>query len=356
MTQDTNQDDARLSISIDEDSSMDGDGSDKVILPDGTVIDLKVEQQARIDLLYEKLESSTFYDILEVKRDAPVKAIKRAYYRLSKEFHPDKFFRKELGDYKLRLELIFAKVNEAYRVLSDDRLRDDYDVQTFADRKDEGQAAMATHEVNFVGDAMKSRAARRGQVSAKRKKGDVPHFLKSAQSELTKRLKKARKAFLLAQQHYEKQEFEEAAAKFQLAMVLDSRNEEAPRMFKKAQEQGRNTRAEAAWRQGREALESEQFSVAAQHFKTAIDCQPTRGKYYNSFGKVVWEHTMRQRTAIELLRTAVEKEPDNLEYVIDLAKAYESVGMPSNALRAFERAAQLSPNNPDVKKALKRLR
>lgn len=127
-------------------------------------------------------------------------------------------------------------------------------------------------------------------------------------------------------------------------------------MFKKAQEQGRNTRAEAAWRQGREALESEQFSVAAQHFKTAIDCQPTRGKYYNSFGKVVWEHTMRQRTAIELLRTAVEKEPDNLEYVIDLAKAYESVGMPSNALRAFERAAQLSPNNPDVKKALKRLR
>lgn len=356
MTQDTNQTDGERSISIEEEDSIVVDAEQKVVLPDGTTIDLKIGQQARIDLLYEKLESNTYYDILEVKRDAPVKAIKRAYYRLSKEFHPDKFFRRELGEYKLRLELIFAKVNEAYRVLSDDSLRDDYDVQTFADRKDEGQAAMATHEVNFVGDAMKSRAQRRGQVKSKRKKGDVPHFLKAAQGELTKRLKKARKAFLLAQQHYDKQEYAEAAAKFQLAMVLDSRNDEAARMFRKAQEQGRNTKAEASWRQGREALVSEQYQTAAQHFKAAIDCQPTRGKYYNSFGKVIWEHTMRQRTAIELLRTAVEKEPDNLEYVIDLAKAYESVGMPSNALRAFERAAQLSPNNPDVKKALKRLR
>jgi len=340
-----------VSFEISEDASV---VSEKVTLPDGLVLDLTVEQQARIDLLYDGIDEKTHYDILRIKRDAPAKAVKRAYYQFSKEFHPDKFFRKQLGPYKERLELIFARVNEAYRVLTDDRDRDDYDVATFGDGQGEGKLSMATHEVDFVGEAMRGRA--RGRQVRKKKKGMAPAFVNKAKEDLIKRLRKARRAFLKGQREFEGGNYLEAAANFQRAMILNPRDEDAAKMAKRANDMASNSRAEGAWRQGREALLREQFQEAARRFKQAVESNPSKGKYYHSFGKVVWEHTMRQRTAIEMFRLAVEKEPSNLEFVLELARAYETVGMPSNALKAFERAASVDPHNDEARKALKRLR
>ena len=45
--------------------------------------------------------------MLEIDRKADVKEIKRAYFLLSKEFHPDRFFRRELGTFGVRIERIF---------------------------------------------------------------------------------------------------------------------------------------------------------------------------------------------------------------------------------------------------------
>ena len=139
-------------------------------------------------------------------------------------------------------------------------------------------------------------------------------------------------------------------------MLLDPRNEEARELYKKAQGKSRNALAEEHWREGQEALKREEFQEAAVKFKQAVECQPTLGKYYMAFGKVVWEHTMRHRAAIELYRTAVRKEPRRLEYLLELADAYENVGMPNNALKALERATRIDPDNMEAKKALKRLR
>ena len=88
----------------------------------------------------------------------------------------------------------------------------------------------------------------------------------------------------------------------------------------------------------------------------AVDCKPTKGKYYNEFGKLVSTHTLQQRVGLELLRKAVEFEPRNVEYTLDLARAYEELGMPSNAIRAFERVLHLDSMKSEAAKALKRLK
>lgn len=353
----SSRDEVSFEISVeDEPSSSPGDGKQRVTLPDGKTLDLTAEQQARIDLLYDGIEDKTYYDILRIKRDAPSKAVKRAYYQFSKEFHPDKFFRKQLGPYKERLELIFAKVNEAYRTLTDDRARDDYDAATFGDEAGDGKLSMATHEVDFVGDAMRGRAQRSRQVQARKKKRKAPAYVDKAKQELVERLKKARRAKLKGQRLHDEGQYLEAAAMFQRALILNPRDEDAAKLAKRSNDMASNSRAEAVWRRGREAQEREQFQEAARLFKQAVEANPSKGKYYHSFGKVVWEHTMRQRTAIEMFRLAVEKDPHILEYVLELARAYESVGMPSNALKAFERAATLDPSNGEARKALKRLR
>ena len=62
-----------------------------------------------------------YYKILGVSRNATKEEIKRAYKRLAKLYHPD------LNKGDKEKEERFKEINEAYRVLSDDKLREQYD-------------------------------------------------------------------------------------------------------------------------------------------------------------------------------------------------------------------------------------
>jgi len=101
---------------------------------------------------------------------------------------------------------------------------------------------------------------------------------------------------------------------------------------------------------------SEDYKKAAQLFQEAVDCKPTRGKYYSEFAKLINEHTLQQRAALEHLKKAVEVEPRNVGYTMELAAAYVDLSMPTNAVRAYERVLRLEPKNKKASKGLKRLK
>ncbi len=65
--------------------------------------------------------SEDYYEILGVSRDASLDEIKRAYKKLAKKYHPD------LNQGNKEYEEKFKKINEAYKVLSDSKLREQYD-------------------------------------------------------------------------------------------------------------------------------------------------------------------------------------------------------------------------------------
>jgi hypothetical protein len=90
-------------------------------------LELSVEQARRIDELFFALEERDAFELLEIGRGADKKEVKRAYFRLSKEFHPDRFFNKNLGPYKDRLSKIFQSVKAAFELLSDDARRAAYE-------------------------------------------------------------------------------------------------------------------------------------------------------------------------------------------------------------------------------------
>jgi DnaJ-class molecular chaperone len=89
-------------------------------------LDLTVEQARRIDDFFSGLDHRDAFELLEVDRTADKKEIKRAYFKLSKEFHPDRFFNKSLGPYKERLSKIFQSIKAAFELLSDDERRAAY--------------------------------------------------------------------------------------------------------------------------------------------------------------------------------------------------------------------------------------
>jgi hypothetical protein len=84
------------------------------------------EQQERIDELYDALETTNAFDLLGVTREADAKEIKRAYFKLSKEFHPDRFFGVALGEQGRKLSAIFQAVKNAFELLSDEKRRAAY--------------------------------------------------------------------------------------------------------------------------------------------------------------------------------------------------------------------------------------
>ncbi len=90
-------------------------------------LDLTVEQARRIDEYFGSLDRRGAYELLELGQGADKKEIKRAYFKLSKEFHPDRFFNKNIGPYKERLSKIFQSIKAAFELLSDDARRTAYE-------------------------------------------------------------------------------------------------------------------------------------------------------------------------------------------------------------------------------------
>lgn len=84
-------------------------------------LDISVDIQRRI-LEFEAGLGLPYHTLLDIEVGAEPKVVKRAYFKLSKEFHPDRFFRKQIGDYGARLDRIFKKVLEAHEMLSDPEL------------------------------------------------------------------------------------------------------------------------------------------------------------------------------------------------------------------------------------------
>ena len=89
-------------------------------------LEISVDQARRIDDFFTSLASRDAFELLEVARTADKKEIKRAYFKMSKELHPDRFFGKNIGPYRERLSRIFQSVKAAYELLSDDARRTAY--------------------------------------------------------------------------------------------------------------------------------------------------------------------------------------------------------------------------------------
>jgi len=67
------------------------------------------------------MENLSYYEILEISKNADKITIKKAYRKFAKQYHPDKNPGNEEAEHKFKL------CNEAYQCLSDDKQRNTYD-------------------------------------------------------------------------------------------------------------------------------------------------------------------------------------------------------------------------------------
>ncbi len=86
----------------------------------------QVQLEQFVQQIYGKLDQLSYFDLLGVASGATVAEIRAAFYRMSQDLHPDRYHRMDNRELRDRLETIYARMCEGYRVLTTPERRTAY--------------------------------------------------------------------------------------------------------------------------------------------------------------------------------------------------------------------------------------
>lgn len=87
------------------------------------------DKQREIHRIYHRLEEMDFYELLSLEPGCSARDVQRAYRKIALKFHPDRFYGKELGEYRTRLDTIFRHMSNVADYLDDDEQRASYEAE-----------------------------------------------------------------------------------------------------------------------------------------------------------------------------------------------------------------------------------
>jgi curved DNA-binding protein CbpA len=309
------------SVALDEDGELDPG------------LGLPLETQQRI-LDFERRLGLPYHELLGVGIDPDPKAVKRAYFRLSREFHPDRFFRRELGPFAARLERIFRKVLEAHEMLTDPVARTEM-LRSLA-----------------VPAASAPRAPGRGDridpVEAKRRLAEFASHAKA----LRERQLKAKHYFETGMAAFRAERWLEAAASVRLALAFDPRNESHREAFGQIQQKAHEMRATQLVREAEGALDVRDYPRALTAFEEALHFRPHDADLHHRAARLAQLGGGDLRKAKEWAALACELAPDEAPYRRTLGQIYKAAGLEANARRELRRALELDPSDAESRAEL----
>ncbi|HEY1099624.1 MAG TPA: DnaJ domain-containing protein, partial [Myxococcota bacterium] len=89
------------------------------------------DQEARQRIAARAAEAvgRDLWSLLGVPRGADANVLKKSYFQLSRDFHPDAYAGLQLGSAQRQLEEIFASIQDAYATLTDEHKRGEYEAK-----------------------------------------------------------------------------------------------------------------------------------------------------------------------------------------------------------------------------------
>ncbi len=107
---------------------------------------LSREERLRVIEVLHIVRGGDLHAILGVEAGVNKRVLKRAYFRVSKEFHPDRYYGKELGSFRSWLAEIFQAANQAFDTLSDPQKRTRYKSGQSADADSRSESSQTPQE------------------------------------------------------------------------------------------------------------------------------------------------------------------------------------------------------------------
>ena len=302
--------------------------------------DLDGDTRKKIIWVHEHLEKWTFYELLQANRKDDAKVLKKAYFERSKEWHPDRFRKPNLGSFKKMIEDIFKKIQEAHATLSDPKQREKYDEENVLMLDEDAISELLAKQRKA------DREARREQLTVERRKRNNP---------IRQRIAKAKQFYDDAQRLRSDGQLIEALRAVQTALTYDPRDE-----YKVMEEELKIAAGQYKvgpyLRKGAHEESMTNWDQAADAFAEAVRLSPEHGEArlrlaFNLLmaGRDPHEANAHAHKAVALL-------PDDPEAHFVLGLCYEKGGMEKAAIREYKTAVDLKPNYEDAKKRLKKLK
>ncbi|HUM09884.1 MAG TPA: J domain-containing protein [Myxococcaceae bacterium] len=284
-------------------------------------------------LAREALLDRDHWTVLGIKRGADAEAVKLAYFEASRVFHPDRYYGKNLGSYRARLEHIFQRLSEAHEALTE-ALR--HAPASGSARGGRGSATGAHSTVDPRAEERRARLARHPYLATKARAGAL---VEEAQRQLQTSPEKAL------------QLLEKAKA---LGGVAGK--ERAPALETEARKQLASKRAEDEMQAGGVAALEGEADTAARAYSRASNLDPARADAAYEAARWLMKAGHPLAEARGFAQRAASLRADHLPSQLLLAEICLRMGMGSVARRHLEAALKLDPRNAEAKALLRQVR
>jgi len=366
------------------------------------VCDLERDHRRQILDLFYDLDELDHYTLLGVTQDVDKKAIKRAYYDLASRLHPDRFFRRNLGSFKTKMEVVFAKVTTAHETLTSTQGREEYDVylrDVVTTRSLEAQLARAQEELKAAAaeytevdpselepvgpkrdpeaelrarrealarrlgrpvaqaappkpvetarqDSARWRTAEENRETVKRMYEDRLHGVKRAQ---------VKKYTDMADAAAAKNDAVARAAALRMALSVDDTDEELRARYDEADAAASLILVDSYQKTAQYEERNDKFVEAARSWQKVAQIRPNDAIAAESAARCLVAGKGNLHQAADLAKRAIELMPENIKYRITLAKVYIAANLTLAAKRELEAAAKVDPKSQSVAELLKSL-
>lgn len=379
--------------------------------------DLDPDRKRHVLDLFYRLDQLDHYELLGVSQQADKKEIKAAYYELVKLYHPDRYFGKQLGTFKPKLEKTFQRLTEAHDALTRKKERDEYDRYLGTLRKNHARDRLLTDDSLFSAElerarraieeaAMlaerKSRASSSSAPPAASSRTDPPPAARALDPEERRRAlarklgvspsqaarastappppaapsreqvaEDLRRLYESRIKHARAEQIERyvtnahqalaggdavgAANALRIAVQLAPDDARIAELLEAAQRKAEVETADSYLEQAAYEEKQSRWADAARSYERAARGKPS-GRTLERAVHCLLAADGDSRKAVELGRQAVALAPDGVAQRVVLARAYLAAGLRQSAQGEFERAATLAPNDDTIKDWLKRLR
>ncbi|MFZ5440382.1 MAG: DnaJ domain-containing protein [Myxococcota bacterium] len=302
-------------------------------------VELEDVRQQEINALDAKVSSANHFEFLGVPVGASADDVRAAFREASRKFHPDRYFGKNLGSYRAKLDRIFKRLVDANQTLTDPDRREAYFAANpflrAAARSISGsQPAQAKTPEEEARDAERRNRFARHPYLAKATK--VQEFLARAK------------------EHVEKKEYSQAFTALNTASQIDPEHAEVRSMLVEVRKQADLVRSESSYQHALEALTRGDTELALQALRVAVGANAANHKAAVKAANLL-EKQGNAREATAFAQKAVEAQPKNVEYRVLLGRLLMDAGMKALGKKHFDEAVRLDPNHPEVKKHGKKL-
>jgi len=286
---------------------------------------------AEVAQYLEYLSDLNYYQVLQINPDADASGLRRSYFRLMREYHPDRFMKEKNPDTREQLKEIFRILTRAYETLTDADLRRDYDFTipefTGAEEREDEQA------LESLGAS-----------------GAGPEPLPEQNPELAKSFYES------GLEDFQKGDHQAATLNFKLAVALDPNDDSYQASLAKSM---RILHANQAKENAAKALyfeEERKYRAAIRLMTRAVDLDPEEPDYKFDLARLVEEYGNDLNAARMHVLLALDRKAGNTDYLLLLAKIQERMDEKSDARRTYNKVLSLDKKNPTAKEAIERLK